>query len=218
MGGGGLSRGGRAGHAPTEYSARKSRFTWGARLSEIWRAKQLEYTLGAVARRPLRAVLGPDRARARPRLRALPGGRPRRAAGAPRRLPHARRLSRGAGRARGACGTAGVRTGVLSNGDPAMLGDAVASAGLDGACSTRSSPSRRPGCSRRARAAYALVEPTPRRGPERGGVRVLEPLGHRRRGGVRLRARLGEPGRAAGRVSGLEPVASSRTREAAVGA
>ena len=78
--------------------------------------------LGAVAGRALRAVLDPDPARPRPRGRLLSERRSGREAAAPRRLSHARRLSGGRGRADPAAG-AGAKTGILSNGDPGMLGE-----------------------------------------------------------------------------------------------
>src|SRR3954452_21448353 len=85
--------------------------------------------LGAVAGRALRAVLDPDPARPRPRARLLSE---RRSGVKPQLLDAYRTLDaypEAAGvltrlRERGA------KTGILSNGDPGMLGDAVASAGL----------------------------------------------------------------------------------------
>ena len=164
-----------------------------ARLSEIWRAKQLEYSwvlslTGSYE--PFWILTERALAYALARCSAVdPAVKPMLMA-AYRTLeayPEVPDALAGL-RARG------MRTGVLSNGDPGMLADAVASAGVP--------PRRRAVRRRRGRVQDGSPLLRARSGRTRAPsvgdrLRLLEPLGRRRRGCIRLPVRLGEPSRPA---------------------
>jgi 2-haloacid dehalogenase len=99
------------------------------RLSEIWRAKQLEYSwVLSLAGRYVPFWVLTERAldHALARCAAVPGAVKPRLMAAYRTLDAYPEVAGTLSRLR----ARGVRTGILSNGDPAMLAAAVASAGL----------------------------------------------------------------------------------------
>ena len=162
-----------------------------ARLSEIWRAKQLEYSwVLSLARRYEPFWLLTERALDYAFARC-PGVDRGLRAGCSSRLPDASTpIRRFAGTLDVAAGARACAPAILSNGDLPMLRDAVASAGLadrldpllsvDAVKVFKTSPR-----------AYELAPTALAPAPGRDRVRVVEPLGHRRRGGLRLPARSG---------------------------
>ena len=122
-------------------------------------------------------------------------------------LSHDGGLSGGARGAGGAEGASGATLAILSNGDPDMLEDAVRAARLEGLFDDVLSVTAA-GVFKPCPAVYRLA--TERFGCKPRGhlVPVLEPVGHRRRQGVRLPLRVDQPHGSAGRIS--RPAAGSR--------
>ena len=104
------------------------------------------------------------------------------------------------------CGRGGAKTAILSNGDEAMLADAVAAAGIGGRAPTRCSRSTRVRVFKTDPRTYGLVEA--RFGCSRDDVLFVSsnPLGRRRRPPPSaFFHRLGEPHRRARRVPSTSP-------------
>jgi len=96
--------------------------------------------------------------------------------------------------------TRGLRTGILSNGDPTMLRDALNSAGLGGKFDAVLSVEAA-GIFKTSPATYQLALDAFAAPVRDLALRLVKPLGHRGRCGVRIQVGLGEPNRHAGRVS-----------------
>ena len=173
----------------------------GRRVSADWRAKQIEYTW-------VRSLAGREHHRDFWRLteEALAWTAARHGitdaallADVLLRLSPARRLSRGARRAAPPRRSMGISRAILSNGEPAMLGDAVRAAGIDigaGRCAQR-----RDG--RRVQAGPAGLSACRRllrwRAPG-DGLRLVQPLGRVRRGELRFSGVLAESRRQPRRI------------------